>query len=1365
MVKTKKKYSFQNRTKLTVTMFTLAFVAIAAITAVITVFAFSRQTVTGSVKITYKASEVNATVSSWYQKEGGTKTDILTNEGNSEISISAGQEVTESFVLDSAIELDNTSKYVLFGYTFTNNGSLAFAASHKLDLDITNNMEVTYSINGTNYDSLDAGFSLGYGETLTYYVKVEIQNMVLNAELEGTVSWELGKLTSATGTDITTDTARIGTTTYSTFDEAYNAAQYGDIVVISEDVTLPDSFGAKNTVTIIAENRRISSELSASSTDSITITTPKSIDFASFPFRIGSVSGKTINLKTSNPNTTQIFYLGSGATLYLNNVTFIKPNTMDKQRIIYADTGSYVEMNGVNVSNFIDDDAVVISNEKIIILNSAFTNNTNAIRAAKVFHSENNLFESNINAVVLSNLNTSADIRNSKFLSNSSTSNGGAISVKDMSIVWLTILDTIFEGNEATSLGGAIYNNVGATNSEIKIKNSQFIKNKATDYSAIYSEAGFVLSDSTFTDNSATVKGLIYNKDILRISNSEFNGNFSPGYMIFSDISKKGGNISNSNFSNNTAQTLLYSPWGVNIKNSTFEKNTVSSYLLDGPCSIEDSTFSENTASGQLISYAQTIHNTNFTKNTANSVLITGISISDSIFSENSAQICFKLNMGEIKNSQFIKNVATKYSLINSSESKLKVKGSTFKENSAVQGGAIQSTGEIMIDDCEFISNTSTSNASAIYSENKTTISNSTFSNNIASGNGTIFSFAELNILGSTFTENSALQGGAIYSEGTLNIVSTIFDGNTITAQTQGYGGGAINHTSGTFNIDNCEFKNNKVNLSNQCYGGAINGRITLCNNSSFTNNSGAAGGAIYGGGKFINTTFTSNSAGKGGALYGSTITLENCELVGNSASSDGGAIAILENLYCVSTKFSENTAEGYGGAIAKWTDKSGTMVYDSCEFIKNTSAKDGGAVFSYMEICNIINSQFTENSAENGGALFIQYEDAVMEGVRYTTENFEERSAIIDGNCIFISNTTKKDGGAIYFAGGISTIKNSTIKNTITGGNGAIYSAFSSIEVLNSDISNNTAGDGAGVCGYNNSTIAIKDGAKINSNIASVRGGGIRVLTTSTLLMKGGEISNNVVSKSGTLSMTYGGGVCVSSGCTMEMTGGTIHLNKAINSTYKLGGNVYIDSADTSSSPTVPQAVFNMRGGTISGDGITQQATIGGGVGIFGEFNMTGGTISKCLAEIGGGVLNVGTSTITGGSILECVASNNANNSGKAIANNGVLNLGNVTLGVGQDISMGYQKVTLGASVFPEGYGALNVVENLTNTYTITFAQVTGFAPAISNGTTTIKHFVEEGTVFATYSNGAVLDVNDFVASGYTFYENSGNLYMKAAS
>lgn len=80
------------------------------------------------------------------------------------------------------------------------------------------------------------------------------------------------------------------------------------------------------------------------------------------------------------------------------------------------------------------------------------------------------------------------------------------------------------------------------------------------------------------------------------------------------------------------------------------------------------------------------------------------------------------------------------------------------------------------------------------------------------------------------------------------------------------------------------------------------------------------------------------------------------------------------------------------------------------------------------------------------------------------------------------------------------------------------------------------------------------------------------------------------------------------------------------------------------------------------------------------------------------------------------------------------------------------------------ESYGSLNVVAELIQQYTITFAQITTqfyISLKISNGTKAIEKFTS-GAVFATYLNNVVADVLDFTSTSGTFEVRSGNVYMK---
>ena len=327
-----------------------------------------------------------------------------------------------------------------------------------------------------------------------------------------------------------------------------------------------------------------------------------------------------------------------------------------------------------------------------------------------------------------------------------------------------------------------------------------------------------------------------------------------------------------------------------------------------------------------------------------------------------------------------------------------------------------------------------------------------------------------------------------------------------------------------------------------------------------------------------------------------------------------------------------------------------------------------------------------------------------------------------------------------------------------IIAGNEAEYNADPTNIVcgvqMNGGEIKNCVGNGAAIAAYFNTNFEM-NGGKIHSNTSTSSSYGGEVIGP-VLLSRGagniigGEISNNTISATGSSSFAYGGGLHVCDGATLTMNGGTIKNNKA-SATYSFGGNVYVAKNTT----------FTFYAGSIEGDG-SQMARLGGGVANIGTFNMSGGEIKNCGAEIGGGVMNLGTATITSGTISGCAATNNASNVSKAIANNGTLNLGNVSLGSGQDIAMGYQKVSLASSVFPESYGVLNVIANLTSQYTITFIQVTGtFSANVEAGSKVISNFTS-GTVFATYIQGATADAGDFTTSGYTFYVSSGNVYMQ---
>ena len=676
---------------------------------------------------------------------------------------------------------------------------------------------------------------------------------------------------------------------------------------------------------------------------------------------------------------------------------------------------------------------------------------------------------------------------------------------------------------------------------------------------------------------------------------------------------------------------------------------------------------------------------------------------------------------------------------------------SLLNNNSSKQGGAVYNDGNLIIDNCIFNGNYARIGGGAIFTGNKeANISNTTFLNNsCASFGGAIYTGSgNINISNCTFTSNnSSNHGGAVHSDGTITILNSRFKNNTASAS-----GGALSKCS---TIINCTFEENSAGS-----GGAIYDCIKIISNSTFINNeSRNEGGAIYLSrpAQIIDSKFEGNNAKNGGAISGCA-NLNNSIFKGNIASEYGGAIRVGGAFRMTSCTFEENSSSLNGGAL--FINAGQDNVIKNNEFINNSSDASGGAIYlkEYYGGLTIDGLRFSSNTAQQAGAIIAEIEftltNSTFEGNLATAGNggaiYLKNGTI--SNCEFSTNKATQNGGSIWAESGTVNLSNSNFTgNESTLNGGAIHFANASSDILNCKfISNKASADGGAIRAIGTSSLTISGTTKITNNTASVRGGGITLVDASRLIMDNGEISTNKVSK--TASAVYGGGVYVNSGCTFTMNAGTIH-NNTTSGLYTFGGNVYLTDS-----------LFEFKGGIISGDGSTKQAKFGGGVTNMGTFIMTGGTISKCVSEIGSGVSNGGTATITGGLIVDCVASNNVSNAGKAIANNGTLNLGNVSLGSGQDITMGYQNAEIAG--IPESYGILNVVEKLTDQYIITFAQITTkylVSLQISAGEKAITQFTG-GTVFATYLNEVVADATNFVTSGYTFYVSNGNVYMKAA-
>ena len=315
------------------------------------------------------------------------------------------------------------------------------------------------------------------------------------------------------------------------------------------------------------------------------------------------------------------------------------------------------------------------------------------------------------------------------------------------------------------------------------------------------------------------------------------------------------------------------------------------------------------------------------------------------------------------------------------------------------------------------------------------------------------------------FFNGKNVNGGAVYNKGSMTMHSCTFDRNSGSGE-GGYGGAVYN--KGTLEMDRCHFIQNDAETK----GGAVYNKGTLeMDRCHFIQNDDASGGgAVYNADANLTANscvFASNRAittifgdGRGGAMYneaGGEMTLYDCTYTGNEAEHGGGVYNEgTMNLY--DCTFNDNSAD-YGGAL-----ENRGMIDDveRCEFTGNTVTSNGGAIeHSLGNISNIVNCTFWGNHADDdGGAVFIDESADRIDGCNFTSNTANLGGALYIENTeytvsmsIFNGNRASNNGGAVYISpSGSLTLTESTSFNCNLADNdgGTLYSNGGSLRIEN---------------------------------------------------------------------------------------------------------------------------------------------------------------------------------------------------------------------------------------------------------------------------------------------------------------------------
>ena len=397
---------------------------------------------------------------------------------------------------------------------------------------------------------------------------------------------------------------------------------------------------------------------------------------------------------------------------------------------------------------------------------------------------------------------------------------------------------------------------------------------------------------------------------------------------------------------------------------------------------------------------------------------------------------------GTISGSKFTNNKAQYGGAAYFNKGFVTITDSVFENNIATaEGGAVGFSRAnvkdlvVSINNSSFVGNKAPV-AGAIFTNVDSKITNSNFTKNTASKGGAVLNEngAKLTVDNSTFKDNAAdSYGGAVLNNGELIVTNSVFDANDILNRGSAgvdHGGAAIyNWENAKLDISKSNFTNNIKNYVN---GDRLVGAVTTIGNATirdsyFVNNSGRWGGALAatGGvsGSAINTIsvdgtkFVNNTALYGGAMFvwASNYTISNSVFDNNSAfgkgdmspnNNNGGALIVTQDNIPVSGKivnsnFTNNKAQ-YGGAA--WINE-GTVDIDGSNFINNTATTAAGAIGFDPQYAKIIatvdSSKFVNNTAGSHAGAIYNLGDLTVSGSEFDN-NKAQFGDIIYNNKIY---------------------------------------------------------------------------------------------------------------------------------------------------------------------------------------------------------------------------------------------------------------------------------------------------------------------------------------------------------------------------
>lgn len=318
-------------------------------------------------------------------------------------------------------------------------------------------------------------------------------------------------------------------------------------------------------------------------------------------------------------------------------------------------------------------------------------------------------------------------------------------------------------------------------------------------------------------------------------------------------------------------------------------------------------------------------------------------------------------------------------------------------------------------------------------------------------------------------------------------------------------------------------------------------GEMAICNCADLVFSTNVArtgsGGALYlRGGEGLQlsdshqiqrSTFVDNRAASlGGAVAqefsDEPVTISDSLFLRNIAQNDpqsgialpnfGGAVMVRKNLTVERSRFEENLAADFGGAIFQ-QDPAGMVTISGSRFAANSGAS-GGAV-AVLGSASISRSELVGNTAAQNGGAFLQVDPG--------NGRPADGSVSLDNVTVVDNTATAGYGGGIAAADPL-TVVGSVISGNTAGQNGGGISMVAPVGIyrdkplrLSRSVlrGNNAGGSGGGAYLSPDGPVSL-DGLTISDNNAGARGGGIAQEGGDNVTMVGVLFADNSAGQSG---------------------------------------------------------------------------------------------------------------------------------------------------------------------------------------------------------------------------------------------------------